>query len=295
MRITLTGATGFLGRAVINACEQSGYEINAISRSASVPAFHHVKWFKNEEADIEKALIGSDVVVHLATSYGRPGESVAGVISSNIELPVLLAEKAAIKEIPILIGDSFFAKKENSYNYLKFYTETKRSCLKLVQSVANERVPIVQMVFEHIYGPGDNMLKTIPKLVKEIVCNVEQIKLTDGTQTRDFIHVDDAALAVLTLASQCKNFQRNKLHCVEIGAGNSISLKSFLELAHQLSGSRSTLCWGCIPQRIGEPNSRGADTRVLRKFGWVPRKSLNEGLLDMIKQFKKKHKIEAEY
>jgi uncharacterized protein (TIGR01777 family) len=73
MRIAITGATGFVGRALVNALVERGDEVVAISRSPErarsllpLIAAHHA------HDDLHRAFDGADAIVHLA------GESVVG-------------------------------------------------------------------------------------------------------------------------------------------------------------------------------------------------------------------------
>ena len=104
----------------------------------------------------------------------------------------------------------------------------------------------------------------------------------DGTQRRDFIHVDDVASAFLIIL-------RNLLSNVEleyeysIGSGSSISLKFFSEIVLEITNSITRIEYGALSYRKGELMYSQGDITQLNKLGWEVKISLKEGLLRYLK------------
>ena len=280
MLIAITGASGFLGRATCRALLGAGHRINAIARKpVERPGMIA---FGCGNSDLALAVADADVILHLATSYGRPGEPINAVLDANVVLPTLLAEHAAKRGIPLLLADSFFAKSGMAYDYLPVYTASKRAVLLMVAGVMGTRAALGQLVIEHMYGPGDDPRRAIPHLVSQIIHGAGRLALTSGHQRRDFIHVDDAARAVATAVTHATSWSKGITKQLGIGTGQATSLRDFLELAHRLAGSRVELGWGDLPTRVGEPVSDGADTAWLVGHGWKPQFKYEVGVLDLV-------------
>jgi CDP-paratose synthetase len=285
MRIAITGATGFLGRAVVAALSEAGHAVAAIARRDGLrgrPGDLRVAWHDPDAAGLAAAVAGADAAVHLATCYGRPGEGAGALVAANIDLPARLSEAAAQAGVPLLLGDTFFANPGTAYDHLAAYTASKRACATLVPALVAGRVPVALLVFEHLYGPGDDPRKALPALTARIAGGSGRLALTDGLQRRDFIHVRDAAAAVVTACAHVRSIPCGQPFRISVGTGRSASMRDVLETLHRLTGSTVELGWGDLPRRAGEPESTGADIAWLAAHGWQPRIALEEGLRDLL-------------
>ena len=99
--IMLTGATGFLGSAILRRLLESGRLVVAVVRDTSRydrindlltnPNLLRVKNTPDNLNDaFEQHRIGT--IIHTATEYGRNDGSVASILDSNLILPIRLAE-----------------------------------------------------------------------------------------------------------------------------------------------------------------------------------------------------------
>ena len=75
----------------------------------------------------------------------------------------------------------------------------------------------------------------------------------------------------------------------DIGTGLSVPVREVVEKIRTASGAGSVLLFGDLPLPEGELMDVVADTADLRKIGWEPRISLDEGIARTIKYFSKKH------
>ena len=69
---------------------------------------------------------------------------------------------------------------------------------------------------------------------------------------------------------------------IELGSGKSVSIRQFVEMAHQISESKTKLDFGTIPYREGEVMCSQANIARLISLGWHCRYDLEAGLNKMI-------------
>ncbi len=102
----------------------------------------------------------------------------------------------------------------------------------------------------------------------------------DGTPTREFLYVEDAAEAIL-FASE----RYNKSEPVNIGAGFEISIKDLVRLIARLSGFQGRIIWDKTKPN-GQPRRCLDTAKAEKEFGFKVRTSFQEGLKKTIKWYR---------
>jgi GDP-L-fucose synthase len=141
----------------------------------------------------------------------------------------------------------------------------------------------------NLYGPRDNFnLETshvIPALIRKAIeaqerGDKELIAWGDGSPTREFLYVEDAADGIVTAAEKY-----NGPEPVNLGSGYEISIKDLTELVIRLTGFEGKLVWD-TEKPNGQPR-RGLDvSRAKEYFGWQAQVPFEEGMRQTIKWFK---------
>ncbi|MEK6221226.1 MAG: GDP-L-fucose synthase, partial [Chloroflexota bacterium] len=141
----------------------------------------------------------------------------------------------------------------------------------------------------NLYGPLDNFdLETshvIPALIRKFIeaqeCGDTKVELWgDGSPTREFLYVEDAAEGILKAAEQY-----NGAEPVNLGAGLEISIKALAETIGRLTGFKGEITWDTSKPN-GQPR-RGLDVeRAKEYFGFEAQMSFEEGLQKTIEWFK---------
>jgi GDP-4-dehydro-6-deoxy-D-mannose reductase len=101
--------------------------------------------------------------------------------------------------------------------------------------------------------------------------------MTQGTQVRDFIHVNEAAAAVLEVLKRRTQIPYG-FTSVDVGTGTGTSLRSFAEAAVRISGAPTRLQFGSLPSRTSEPPELVANTGPLERLGWSSGVDIERGL-----------------
>jgi GDP-L-fucose synthase len=149
----------------------------------------------------------------------------------------------------------------------------------------------------NLYGPRDNFnLATshvIPALIRKAIAAKERgdKELSvwgDGSPTREFLFVEDAADGIVTAAEKY-----NGDLPVNLGSGYEISIKDLAEMIVRQTGFDGKLVWE-TDKPNGQPR-RGLDvTRAKEHFGWSAQVPFEEGMRRTIEWFKEnKQAIES--
>jgi len=133
----------------------------------------------------------------------------------------------------------------------------------------------------NLYGPGDNFdlesSHVIPALIRKCVeaqaKGVQEIEVWgDGSPTREFLYVEDAAEGIL-LATE----KYNSPEPVNLGSGYEIPIRDLVEMIARLTGFKGRLVWDASKPN-GQPR-RGLDvSRARETFGFTAGTSFEEGL-----------------
>ncbi|MCL0062480.1 GDP-L-fucose synthase, partial [Thermodesulfovibrionales bacterium] len=133
----------------------------------------------------------------------------------------------------------------------------------------------------NLYGPQDSFnpetSHVIPALIRKCVEAKEQgegkiVVWGDGSPTREFLYVEDAARAIL-LATE----RYNKGEPVNIGAGFEISIKDLVELLAELTAFEGEIVWDTSKPN-GQPRRKLDTSRAKREFGFEAKIDLETGL-----------------
>ena len=133
----------------------------------------------------------------------------------------------------------------------------------------------------NLYGPRDNFdlesSHVIPALIRKFIeaqeTGVDEVEVWgDGSPTREFLYVEDAAEGIL-LATE----HYNGAEPVNLGSGTEISIKNLAELIQRLTGYQGKLAWNTSKPN-GQPR-RGLDTtRAEKYFGFKAAVMFEDGL-----------------
>jgi nucleoside-diphosphate-sugar epimerase len=127
-----------------------------------------------------------------------------------------------------------------------------------------------------LYGPGEAATRLVPSVVRALLEGTPAA-VSEGSQIRDFLHVDDVAEAFVAL------LDGDVQGPVNIGSGNGVAIREVVELAGAAAGRPDLIRFGAVETRPGEPVSLVADVRRLRdEVGFRPRIALEDGLADAV-------------
>jgi len=285
--VLLTGATGYFGSHILEMLLKSNYSVIILKRSFSDTK--RISDFINgaKSYDIDKIPIENvfeenkiDIIVHAATNYGRNGESVSEIAKTNLFFPLELLESAVKNRVKTFINTG-----TSLPNDLNYYEMSKKQFVSYAKKIAEETgINFINVKMEHMYGPGEDSNRFMPLLIRKILNN-EKVDMTKGEQARDFIYVEDAVEAYATILQNAEIFKGFRE--IEVGSGAPVRIKDLANTIKNMIGSKSTINFGAIPYRKNEPMYTCANISPLKRMGWTPKITLENGIMRTIESYKK--------
>ncbi|NOY98828.1 MAG: GDP-L-fucose synthase [Chloroflexi bacterium] len=141
----------------------------------------------------------------------------------------------------------------------------------------------------NLYGPRDNFdpksSHVIPALIRKSLDAQERgdkklVAWGDGSPTREFLYVEDAADGIVTAAEKYDGAEP-----VNLGSGHEISIKDLTKMIIRLTGFEGELVWDTSKPN-GQPR-RGLDvSRAKEYFGWEAKMPFEEGMRRTIEWYR---------
>lgn len=287
-RIIVTGANGFVGRAVVPLLAAAGHEVHLLVRQDyAVPGcvLHQVDLL-DDESDVVKK-IGADTMLHLAW-YAKPGafwhapENLDWVAAS---LRIVRAFVGAGGRRLVGVGtcaeyDWSFLQLDEARTPLRphtLYGVAKASLHGMLTAAAGPLgLSFGWARIFYPYGPHEHA----GRLFSSVVDGIAAGKLVDcsaGWQSRDFMHIDDVARALTAfLASEV-------VGSVNIAQGKTARVRDFIGLVASFADGTDLVRLGSRATQPGEPIYMAAQVARLRdEIGFVPTFDLAGGIAEAV-------------
>ena len=297
-RICVTGGAGFLGTHLIKNLKSKG------AKEIYIPTIEEYDLVK--QADIRRMLevAKPDVIIHLAAHVGGIGanmEKPAEFFYDNLMMGVQLIHESwrfgvekfvavgTICAYPKFTPIPF--KEEHLWDGYPEETNAPYGLAKkmlLVQSQAYRQQYGFNSIFllpVNLYGPGDNFnpasSHVIPALIRKCLEAKDRgddkiIAWGDGSPTREFIYVEDAAEGI-ALATQ----KYNDSEPVNIGSSFEISIKDLIEKIARMTGFEGEIVWDTSKPN-GQPRRKLDTSRADAWFGFKAATDFETGLRNTI-------------
>ncbi len=299
--ILVTGGAGFLGTVVVEKLRLRGYQNIHVPRSTM---------YDLRDGSAVKLLFDKtkpDMVIHLAAVVGGIGanqENPARFFYDNAMMGLQLmdhAYKSGVQkfiQLGTICAYPKFSpipfKEEDLWNGYPEETNAPYGLAKkmlLVQAQAYRAqygFNAIYLLPVNLYGPGDNFdLQTshvIPAIIRKCVEAKRQdaheiVLWGDGSPTREFLYVDDAADGILLAMDQYDQEEP-----VNLGSGNEITIRDLAALIAAEVGFLGKITWD-VTKPNGQPRRSLDVTRAKKYFDFEARTSLQAGISKTIKWF----------
>lgn len=275
MKILISGASGYLGSQLVKSLSKCHEVVALVRSSSSKVRLQNLPIeiaYLDEEGALEKVfkMHKPEVVINTAALYGRKGESMSALLEANIDFPIKLLAMANQFNSKAFINTG-----TSLPDNVSPYALTKNTFVKLAEFNKGKELKFINVALEHFYGGGDDENKFITFVINQCIAN-EELKLTAGTQLRDFIYIDDvlsAYDAILINLNQIQGFET-----IPVGSGEVKTVRSIVEVIHKETKSLSELEFGAVAIRDNEVLLSCADVLRIRQLGWECQNDFITGL-----------------
>jgi len=301
-RVLVTGGAGFLGSFVVEKLQARGCQHIFVPRRKDYD-LTQIEAVRKVYRDS-----GPDLVIHLAAVVGGIGANRMNpgkFFYENAIMGLQMMEEARQTNVEKFVAIGTICaypkftpvpfREEDLWNGYPEETNAPYGLAKkmmLVQSQAYREQYGFNSIFllpVNLYGPRDNFdLETshvIPALIRKCLEAKERgedhiVAWGDGSPTREFLYVEDAAEGILLGAERC-----NSSEPVNLGSGLEIRIKDLTETIARLTGYSGQIIWD-TSRPNGQPRRALDIGKAERLFGFKAGMPFEEGLRKTIKWYK---------
>lgn len=292
MKVIVTGATGFVGKWLVDKLLEQKDDVAVIVRDKKripkewEPDVHVVEASLESYESLDKNSFPwktADIFFHLAWA-GTAGVKRADV---TLQLQNVKASCEAVKFASAMKCRRFV----NAGSIMEYeamngisvddanpslgciYSTAKLAADFMAKTIAvSEHLSYINVIISNIYGAGESSPRFLNTTLKKMLKD-EEIPFTAGTQMYDFIYVTDAVNAVIEVARKGED---NSSYY--IGNSNQRPLKEFVLEMRDVLHSKARLLFGEIPMSGTPLTYQEFDTTKLERMGIIPEVTFARGI-----------------
>jgi len=307
-KIIVTGGLGFIGSNLIELLIKNKYFVINIDKVSYSSNFYNVKEFSKKNYKFIKCDINNRIKIrkilkkyrplgifnlaaetHVDRSIDNPGDfirsNILGVYNLLEEFKIFYKKNNKAKLIHIstdeVYGDVLTGRSSENHPYKPSspYAATKASSDHLVYSyVRTFDIPAIVTNCSNNYGPKQHPEKLIPKLIYNILNNKKLPLYGKGTNSREWIYVEDHCKALI------KIFKKGKIgDFYNIGSNKNLNniqiTKLLLKVASKILKIKSNVKIHFIKDRPGHDLRYALNSKKIKnKLNWSPLIKFESGL-----------------
>ncbi len=304
--IALTGATGFVGSALVKQLAATGWRIRALVRPASIdrrPDRMAVEWVTGALEDMEslrRLVKGADTIIHCAGAV----RGACSAAFDRINVTGVTRLVRAVREQHA--GSRFFLISSLAARepHLSDYAASKRKGEEAIASIADQ-MPWVVLRPSAVYGPGDRemlplfqwMCRGIAPVIGSNENRVSLLYVTDlaeaivhllkcDTESGGCYEIHDGhegGYLWEDVMDTVARINKRKVHRIRIPVPLVRLTSAFNLTAAKIFGHAPMLTPGKV-RELTHPDWAGDNSALTRDTGWIPRITLQEGLQQTLKK-----------
>lgn len=295
MNVIVTGGHGFVGKHVCDRLRVAGHRPGQMHGGGGGTDVRLVDQFTGYVLDARP-----DAIIHVAATCGGIGANAARpgtFFRDNMQMAIAVLEAARLATVPrtILVGSVCSYPKHCATPFLERdlwlghpeetnapYGIAKRAMFTMAEGYREEfDVDSICLIPANMYGPGDNFdLETshvIPAMIRKFADakRAGSLPVTlwgDGSPTREFLYVEDAANAIVRAISA-----EPVAGPINVGTGHAIRIADLAEMVAAIVGYDGPVVWDTSKPN-GQPRRQLDTERAAARLGWRATTALHDGL-----------------
>jgi nucleoside-diphosphate-sugar epimerase len=315
-KVLITGAAGFIGSHLTEACLARGWHVIAIdslhtyyspaSKVANARQFAHherCRYLEQDLLDVDLPSLISDVdhVMHLAAQAGvRASWGSSFDVYTQLNVTVLQRLLEAARTAPDL-KSVVFASSSSVYGDAERMPTSEDQILRPLSPYGatkalgenlnylyfrSHNVPTINLRYFSVYGPRQRPDMAFHRAIEAALTGQDFFLNGDGRQTRDFTYVADIVAGTILAALEGEPGETYNL-----GGGGNVAMAEVLDLIEELVGS---LRVRRRPAQRGDARDTAADiSRARSELGYDPAWDLRRGLIEQIEWHRERERAPA--
>jgi CDP-glucose 4,6-dehydratase len=301
--VFVTGAYGLLGTWLVRALLDGRARVTVLKRDETAISALELDGLEGRcavvhgdclDASVVDRAIGEyevDTVFHLAaqTIVGTAGRAPLSTFETNVRGTWIVLEACRSQDVARVIvasSDKAYGDheelpyREDFALRPRFPYASKAAADLIARSYWHSfGLPVAVTRFANLYGGGDlNASRLIPEAVSAVIEGRAPIIRSDGSPERDFLYVEDAVAAYLSIAEALDRGE-GRGEAFNAGGGRPHAVREVVELICRVAGSDVEPDIRGTGTPTGEIDRQYVDAGRLRELtGWEPGVDLEEGL-----------------
>ncbi len=279
--ILVTGASGFIGRAVTKQLEDATF----------IPLDRHNVAEHGINVDLSEPNVQIDLPTTITTIYHFAGQIWGDVATELTMLDNVLAMAKACGANKIIYASTSAVYGQKVMDRpvdetaptdpMSPYAEGKLQCEAKLAAIARDwGIDVAVMRYFNPYGLGQFEKMAVPNLMRKAMAGDDLESFGDGQQVRDFIFIEDLAHVTLKVGTSLKGFE-----IYNVGSGEPASINQLAQQIIQATGSSSEIKHSEIPdeRKNLEVHYRVANIdKISSHTGWKPQTTLKDGIARIV-------------
>ncbi|MEW6165112.1 MAG: NAD(P)-dependent oxidoreductase [Pseudomonadota bacterium] len=286
-KVLVTGASGFIGRALASGLQVRGWEVVPVGSAAGDIA----------RPETLTAFAQQDIahVFHLAGKTFVPDswDDPHAFCRTNILGMLNVLEYCRKGHIPVTYvsayvyghPDSLPVGEENVVRPSNPYALSKRLAEEICEFYSSTHgLPVTTIRPFNVYGIGQTESFLIPSIIAQVLGNREEIVVKDLAPKRDYVYLEDMVTALLATLGRAEGYR-----VYNIGSGVSLSVREVINVIQDIANTRKKIVSDNVA-RNNELMDVVADISKARaELGWNPAFSFRAGIEDIIRFNRKRN------
>jgi len=297
--VLVIGGAGYIGSVLVRKLLDRGYYVTVLDALLygdegirdlyGRPQFELIHGDLRDVEAVVRAMQYADAVVHLGAIVGDP----ACALDEKLTLEINLAATRLIAEVARGLGVQRFIfastcsvygasdqllDERSALNPISLYARTKMDSERVLMALNDDRFAPIILRFATVYGlsPRPRFDLVINLLAASAVCE-KRITIFGGDQWRPFIHVDDAAEAILKCLEAPLYAVKGQIFNVGSDDQN-YQIAQLGDIIKELIPDVEVIRQG---EDVDKRNYRVSFAKIRRHLGFIPRHTVVDGILEI--------------